>query len=207
MRYESQRIAWWFFATCMLLFSLQIVYGFIMGFAHAGYDVLHDVIPFHTARATHTNLLVMWLLVGFMGAAYYIVPEECERELMWPWLAYVQLGAFVAVGVTAIVGFHFNWWEGRKFLEIPRPLDFLVVVDVLLFIANIGVTIWRGQAHDTTTSDGAVLRPADGRAAVPAGHDPDRQPDGRLLLALVGRAPLGRGRVGADHGRASCRSS
>jgi nitric oxide reductase subunit B len=52
MRYESQRIAWWFFATCMLLFSLQIVYGFIMGFAHAGYDVLHDVIPFHTARAT-----------------------------------------------------------------------------------------------------------------------------------------------------------
>ena len=35
------------------------------------------------------------------------------------------------VGVTAIVGFHFNWWEGRKFLEIPRPLDYLVVVNVL----------------------------------------------------------------------------
>ncbi len=150
MRYESQRIAWWFFATCMLLFSLQIVYGFIMGFAHAGYDVLHDVIPFHTARATHTNLLVMWLLVGFMGAAYYIVPEECERELMWPWLAKVQLGAFVAVGVTAIAGYHANWWEGRKFLEIPRPLDFLVVVDVLAFIANIGATVWRGRRMTTT---------------------------------------------------------
>jgi nitric oxide reductase subunit B len=81
VKYESQRVAWWFFATCMLLFSLQLVYGFIMAFAHAGWDGLHDIIPFHAARATHTNLLVMWLLCGFMGAAYYIVPEEAEREL------------------------------------------------------------------------------------------------------------------------------
>jgi nitric oxide reductase subunit B len=146
MKYESQRVAWWFFATCMLLFSLQIIYGFIMAFAHVGYDGLHDFIPFHAARATHTNLLVMWLLAGFMGAAYYIIPDECERELAWPKLAYVQLAAFVTVGVTAIIGFHFGWWEGRKFLEIPRPLDYLVVVDVLLFIANIGWTVWKSEA-------------------------------------------------------------
>jgi nitric oxide reductase subunit B len=150
MKYESQRVAWWCFGTCMLLFSLQLVYGFIMGFAHAGWDGLHEWIPFHAARATHTNLLVMWLLCGFMGAAYFIVPEECERELYWPRLAYVQLAAFVAVGVTAIIGFHAGWWEGRKFLEIPRPLDYLVVVDVLLFIANIGLTVWKGRRMTTT---------------------------------------------------------
>jgi nitric oxide reductase subunit B len=150
MKYRSQSIAYWFFAVCMLLFSLQIVYGFIMAFAHTGYDVLHEIIPFNTARAVHTNLLVMWMLSGFMGAAYYIIPEECERELMWPKLAPVQLGAFVAVGVTAIIGFHFNWWEGRKFLEIPRPLDYLVVVDVLLFVANIGATVWTAKRHTTT---------------------------------------------------------
>lgn len=151
MKYASQRVAWWFFATCMLLFSLQLVYGFIMGFAHAGWDGLHAVIPFHAARATHTNLLVMWLLCGFMGAAYYIIPEEADRELESPTLAYVQLGALVATGVTSIIGFHFNWWEGRKFLEIPRPLDFLVVIDVLMFIYNIGVTIWRGRRFTTTS--------------------------------------------------------
>jgi nitric oxide reductase subunit B len=151
MKYKSQSIAYWFFATCMLLLSLQLVYGFIMGFAHAGYDNLHEYIPFHAARATHTNLLVMWLLCGFMGAAYFIVPEEADRELMWPKLALVQLVALVAVGVTAIIGFHFNWWEGRKFLEIPRPLDYLVVVDVLLFIANIGATIWYGKRFTTTS--------------------------------------------------------
>jgi nitric oxide reductase subunit B len=151
VKYESQRVAWWFFATCMLLFTLQIVYGFIMAFAHAGYDGLHAVIPFNAARATHTNLLVMWLLCGFMGAAYYIIPEESGRELHSVPLAKLQLGALVVTGVTAIIGFHFNWWEGRKFLEIPRPLDFLVVIDVLAFIFNIGMTVWRGRRFTTTS--------------------------------------------------------
>ena len=49
MKFRTQQIAYWFFATCMLLLSLQIVYGFIMAFAHAGYDVLHAVVPFHVA--------------------------------------------------------------------------------------------------------------------------------------------------------------
>lgn len=151
MKYKSQKVAYWFFAACMLLLSLQVIYGFIMGFAHMGFDGLHSIIPFNTARATHTNLLVMWLLTGFMGAAYYIIPEEAERELVSLRLAYVQLIALLVVGVTAIIGFHFNWWEGRKFLEIPRPLDYLVVVDVLLFIYLIGATIWKGKRYTTTS--------------------------------------------------------
>ena len=151
MKYQSQKVAYWFFAVCMLLFGLQIVYGFIMAFAHTGYDVLHEWIPFNVARAVHTNLLVMWLLSGFMGAAYFIIPEEADREILSIKWAYVQLIAFVLVGVTAIIGFHFQWWEGRKFLEIPRPLDYLVVIDVLLFIGIIGGTIWKGKRYTTTS--------------------------------------------------------
>lgn len=151
MKYKSQKVAYWFFAVCMLLFGLQIVYGFIMAFAHMGMDGLHNIIPFNVARATHTNLLVMWLLSGFMGAAYYIIPEESEREILSVKWAYIQLIAFVVVGVTAVIGFHFQWWEGRKFLEIPRPLDYLVVIDVLLFIGLIGGTIWKGKRHTTTS--------------------------------------------------------
>ncbi|MCW7491064.1 cbb3-type cytochrome c oxidase subunit I [Leptospira sp. 2 VSF19] len=150
MRFQSQKVAYWFFATCMLLLSLQIVYGFIMGFARIGFDGLHDFIPFNTARATHTNLLVVWLLTGFMGAAYYIIPEESDRELYSVKLAYIQLLSWVVVGVIAIIGFHFNWWEGRKFLEIPRPLDYLVVVNVLTFLFNIAMTIWEAKKRSTT---------------------------------------------------------
>ncbi|MFZ4797787.1 MAG: cbb3-type cytochrome c oxidase subunit I [Bacteroidia bacterium] len=151
MKYKSQKVAYWFFALSMLLLSLQIVYGFIMGFAHMGFDNLHSFIPFNTARAVHTNLLVVWLLSGFMGAAYYIIPEESQNELVNVKLAYVQLISLALVGVTAIVGYHFNYWEGRKFLEIPRPLDFLVVANVLTFLGIIVVTLFKGKKRTTTS--------------------------------------------------------
>ncbi len=150
MKYKSQKVAYWFFALSMLLLVLQITYGFIMGFARMGMDGLHEFIPFNTARAVHTNLLVVWLLSGFMGAAYYIIPEEAQRELVNVKLAYVQLISLALVGVTAIIGFHFNIWEGRKFLEIPRPLDYLVVVNVLLFLGLILTTLFKGKQQTTT---------------------------------------------------------
>lgn len=150
MKYKSQKVAYWFFGLCMLLFALQIIYGFIMGFARIGMDGLHDFIPFNTARAVHTNLLVVWLLTGFMGAAYYIIPEEAQRELVSVKLAYVQLISLAVVGVLAIIGYHFNIWEGRKFLEIPRELDYVVVVNVLLFLGLILTTLYKGKRRTTT---------------------------------------------------------
>ena len=150
MKYKSQKVAYWFFALSMLLLVLQITYGFIMGFARIGFDNLHDFIPFNTARAVHTNLLVVWLLSGFMGAAYYIIPEEAQKELINVKLAYVQLISLAVVGVIAVVGYHFNYWEGRKFLEIPRPLDYLVVVNVLLFLGLILGTLFTSKRRTTT---------------------------------------------------------
>jgi len=151
MKFKSQQIAYYFFATSMLLLFLQLVYGLIMATAHLGYDVLHEIIPFNVARATHNNLLLVWLLSGFMGAAYYIIPEEVDMELVSLPLAFVQYIAFVIVGVIAVIGFHLNWWEGRKFLEIPRALDYLVVVDVLLFLGLIGLTILKAKKRTTTS--------------------------------------------------------
>lgn len=150
MKYKSQKVAYWFFALSMLLLILQLAYGFVMGFARIGMDNLHDFIPFNTARAVHTNLLVVWLLSGFMGAAYYIIPEESQRELVSVKWAYIQLISLAVVGVVAIVGYHFNYWEGRKFLEIPRPLDYLVVVNVLLFLGLILATLFKGKRKTTT---------------------------------------------------------
>ncbi|MEE9360996.1 MAG: cbb3-type cytochrome c oxidase subunit I [Cellulophaga sp.] len=151
MKYKSQKVAYWFFALSMLLFGLQIIYGFIMGFAHAGFDGLHEFIPFNTAKAVHLNLLVVWLLSGFMGAAYYIIPEEAQHELVSVKWAYAQLISLALVGVAAIIGFHFNIWEGRKFLEIPRGLDYLVVINVLLFLGIILMTLYKGKRRTTTS--------------------------------------------------------
>ncbi|MFK5956473.1 MAG: cbb3-type cytochrome c oxidase subunit I [Planctomycetota bacterium] len=147
---KSQKIAWAFFAACMALFSLQLVYGFILGFDRMGLDVLHEWVPFNTARATHTNLLVVWMLAGFMGSAYYIIPRESGREIWSPKLAWIQWASLLLVAVTAVIGYHFNYWEGRKFLEIPRPLDYLVVINVLTFLFNLLMTIWTGKTKSTT---------------------------------------------------------
>lgn len=151
MKYKSQKVAYHFFALSMLLLILQIVYGFIMGFAHMGYDGLHDLIPFNTASATHKNLLVVWILSGFMGAAYYIIPDESDRELFSVPLAKLQFWSFALVGVVAVAGFHVGWFEGRKFLEIPRPLDYLVALNVILFLVILLLTILKGKRQTTTS--------------------------------------------------------
>jgi len=150
MKYKTQKVAYWFWALSMLLLTIQLTYGFIMGFARLGYDGLHQWIPFNTAHTVHLNTLVVWLLSGFMGAAYYIIPEESETELWKPKLAYVQLIALTLVGVAALAGFHFNIWEGRKFLEIPRELDWLVAIDVILFLVILLMTILKGKKKSTT---------------------------------------------------------
>ena len=150
MKYKSQKVAYWFWALSMLLLTIQLTYGFIMGFARVGMDGLHQWIPFNTAHTVHLNTLVVWLIAGFMGAAYYIIPEEAETELWNYKLAYVQLIALAVVGVAALTGYHFNFWEGRKFLEIPRELDWLVAIDVVLFLVILLMTILKGKKKSTT---------------------------------------------------------
>jgi len=54
------------------------------------------------------------------------------------------------LGVAALTGYHFNIWEGRKFLEIPRALDWLVAADVILFLVILLMTIIKGKKKSTT---------------------------------------------------------
>ena len=45
-----------------------------------------------------------------------------------------------------MIGFLFGWTQGKPLLEIPVPLDFLIVVAALLFVANVAMTIILGLA-------------------------------------------------------------
>jgi nitric oxide reductase subunit B len=114
-----------------------------------------DTFSFATARAMHTNLLVLWMLLGFMGGTYYIVPEETKSEIYSPALAWFQLIALVVTGVAALVGFFFGWTQGRPLLEIPRPLDIVVVIGALVFLFNIAMTMIK--ARRWTAIQGTLL--------------------------------------------------
>src|SRR5512135_1439445 len=157
MEFRSQKIAYWYFTAALPLFVLQIVMGLYLAYSYT-FTVpqsIVNVFPFATARAMHTNLLVLWMLLGFMGGTYYIVPEETKSEIFSEKLAYLQLIALLAVGVIALVGFFFGWTKGRPLLEIPPPLNYFVVVGALIFLFNVGMTMIK--ANRWTAIQGTLL--------------------------------------------------
>ena len=159
MQYQSQSVAKLYFIAAIALFVAQILFGLIMGLQYVMGDFLFPEIPFNVARMVHTNTLIVWLLMGFMGAAYYLVPEEAERELHSPKLAVILFWVFLgAAGATVLAYLTINYADlakltgndllptmGREFLEQPTIIKIGIVVVVLGFLYNIGMTILKGR--------------------------------------------------------------
>ena len=155
MRYRSQWIAYPYFVVAMLLFGLQMVFGLLAAVKYLGPDPLIDILPFDRVKAVHTNLLIVWVLTGFMGATYWVVPEESRTEIYSTKLAYWQLGIWTLNGVVIIVGFLFGITAGNKLLEQPWPLKLVIVVVMLMFLYNIAMTI--RKAGRWTTTEGVLV--------------------------------------------------
>lgn len=155
MRYRSQSVAYWYFAVAMVLFGLQLVFGLLSATKYLGPDPLLYLLPFDVTKVIHTNLLIVWVLTGFMGATYWMVPDESRTELHSVKLAYVQLALWVAMGVTAVVGYLFRWGTGNKLLEQPLPHKIVIVVVMLMFLYNVLMTIRKSGRF--TTTEGVLL--------------------------------------------------
>ncbi|MBP2294949.1 cbb3-type cytochrome c oxidase subunit I, partial [Azospirillum rugosum] len=139
MKYESQKVALPFFYGALLLFAVQLLVGLLAGTVYVLPNTLSELLPFNVLRMIHTNALIVWLLMGFFGAAYYLIPEEAERELHSPKLAYLQFGLFMFGALAAVVGYVFGIHEGREFLEQPLWIKAAIVVVALLFLYNISL--------------------------------------------------------------------
>ena len=159
MSYQSQSVAKLYFIAAIALFAAQILFGLIIGLQYVMGDFLFPHIPFNVARMVHTNALIVWLLMAFMGAAYYLVPEEAETELFSPLLANLMFWIFlVAAGLTVagyllvpystlaeLTGNELLPTMGREFLEQPTITKLGIVVVALAFLFNIGMTILKGR--------------------------------------------------------------
>ncbi|WP_353172415.1 cbb3-type cytochrome c oxidase subunit I [Paracandidimonas soli] len=155
MRYRSQSVAYWYFALALILFGLQLVFGLLSAAKYLGPDPLLNIMPFDVTKTVHTNLLIVWVLTGFMGATYWIVADESRTELYSVKLAYIQLALWAIMGVTAIISYFFGLGTGNKLLEQPLPNKLLIVVCMLIFLYNIGMTIKRSGRF--TTTEGVLL--------------------------------------------------
>ncbi len=159
MKYESQAVSKLYFIAAIGLFVGQILFGVTLGLQYVMGDFLFPEIPFNVARMVHTNLLIVWLLFGFMGAAYYLVPEESERELFSPLLAKLMFWIFLVAGALTVLGYLLVPYAtlaeltmndllptmGREFLEQPTITKIGIVIVALSFLFNIGMTIITGR--------------------------------------------------------------
>ncbi len=159
LKYASQAVAKPYFIAAIGLFVGQIIFGLIMGTQYIYGDFLFPAIPFNIARMVHTNLLIVWILFGFMGAGYYLIPEECEHELHSPKLAIALFWIFLVAGALTIVGYlslpYAKLAEltgndllatmGREFLEQPLITKVGIVIVALGFLYNLSMTMLKGR--------------------------------------------------------------
>ena len=159
MQYKSQAVAKPYFVAAIGLFVGQILFGLIMGLQYVIGDFLFPALPFNVARMVHTNLLIVWLLFGFMGGAYYLIPEESETDLFSPKLAWAIFWIFLVAGALTILGYLFVPYAtlaqmtgndiletmGREFLEQPLITKVGIVIVALTFLFNITMTVLKGR--------------------------------------------------------------
>ncbi len=153
MKYQSQKVAYAYFLVAMALFAVQVSDGLLAGWIYVMPNTLSEAAPFNVVRMLHTNSLVVWLLLGFFGAAYFLVPEESETELFSPTMAYAQLAILVLGTTGVVVTYSFNLFEGnwllgtqgREFLEQPLWVKLGIAVAAVLFLINITMTVLKGK--------------------------------------------------------------
>ncbi|HRY04127.1 MAG TPA: cbb3-type cytochrome c oxidase subunit I [Beijerinckiaceae bacterium] len=148
MRYETQRIAQVYWLGALLIFAVQVLFGLIGGTIYVLPNLISpDILPFNTVRMIHTNAMIVWLLLGFFGAAYYLIPEEAEREIYSPKLAYIQFAIFFLGALGAVVGYLFHIYadHARSYLQQPMWVKLGIIVAALIFLFNISMTVLQGR--------------------------------------------------------------
>jgi nitric oxide reductase subunit B len=146
MKYQSQQVARLYFLGALVIFSLQLLFGLVGAVMYILPTAIPtELLPFSVVRMIHTNALIVWLLMGFFGSTYFLIPEEAERELYSPFLAILQFWLFFVAAVVAVVGYLFGNYDGRSYLEQPIYIKIGIVIVALIFLFNVSMTVLKGR--------------------------------------------------------------
>ncbi len=137
-----------YFIAAILLFIVQMLLGLVMSVDVLARDSSTNLpLTFDILKALHLNLMVLWLLLGFIGGLYYLLPVEAGRDILHPRLIDIQFWFLLLIGIGIIISEIFftgrNWWlvEGREYLEAGRFWDILLTVGLLSVVYNVIATI------------------------------------------------------------------
>jgi nitric oxide reductase subunit B len=157
--YRAQRLGLKYLSASTVMFGAMIMFGILSSIYYVLPGFLLNVFNFSTAKIIHIDGLVIWLLMGFIGAIYWFLPQELDCELEGIGLAELLFWVFCAVVAVVVLVFIFvqygtasEWslWfinQGRKYVEAPRWAAIGVVIVAGVFAYNvIATTIKSGKA-------------------------------------------------------------
>ncbi|MBK7249585.1 MAG: cbb3-type cytochrome c oxidase subunit I [Gammaproteobacteria bacterium] len=141
IEYQTQRLSLRFFMLMLVLFFFQVGFGLLLAAQHIDPTLLAGHLNFNVVRAEHTNLGILWVLSGFIGAILFVGPLLSRRELAAPvlikFLFYALLAIVIwnvatqALAQQGIAG----WWhgepmlqEGLEYLEAGRIVDVVILI-------------------------------------------------------------------------------
>ncbi|MFM9969359.1 MAG: cbb3-type cytochrome c oxidase subunit I [Burkholderiales bacterium] len=153
----SQSLALKYFVAALVLFGIMVVAGLLAAAQYVKMGFLFQVLDFSITKTLHIDTMILWLLMGFMGAIYWFLPEELGRPVEGMKLAnimfYVLCAAIAVVSLVFIFvqtggSNEFTLWfinQGRKYVEAPRWAAVGIVLVVLVFCYNIVATAWKAK--------------------------------------------------------------
>ena len=210
----------WYFLVVTVLFVAQVLLGIVTAhYAVEGQGLyglpLSEYFPYAVTRTWHTQLAVLWIATAWLGTGLYVAPmlggREPKLQAAGVWFLLVSLVVIVAgsfagewLAINRMIGDAArNFWfghQGYEYVDLGRFWQIYLFVGLLLWVA---LVLARSLA-------GAAQRTAEPLAPLPRGrrNRRDRAPVRRRadlraqhphldhgVLALVGGAPVGRGRV------------
>ena len=150
--YKSQELALKYFAAAMVLFGLVVIFGLLSATHYVQMGFLLNKLDFSIAKIVHIDTMILWLLLGFMGAIYWFLPGELNRETEGIKLAeimfYILCTTIVIVALVFIFvqyggANQFSLWfinQGRKYVEAPRWAAIGIVLVLAVFCYNVIAT-------------------------------------------------------------------
>src|SRR5215475_10637864 len=146
---RSKNLALKYLTAAVLLFGVMTLAGLMSAIYYINPDFLFGLLHFSVAKMLHIDTMIIWLLMGFMGAVYWFLPEEFGCEPTGIWAAEILFWVFV-VAVLVVAGiFVFVQWgsgtettlwlfqQGRKYVEAPRWAAIGVALVMLVFAWNV----------------------------------------------------------------------
>ncbi|HTO44356.1 MAG TPA: cbb3-type cytochrome c oxidase subunit I [Burkholderiales bacterium] len=154
---RSQRLAMKYFTAAIVLFGVMVVTGLLTATYYLQDGLLLNRLDFSTAKILHINTMILWLLMGFIGAIYWFLPLELEHETVGVRLGEVMFWILcAAIAVVALVFLFVQYgparetslWfinQGRKYVEAPRWAAIGIVLVVAVFVYNVVGTVIRAR--------------------------------------------------------------